>query len=246
MLNMFNTKKDFHDSNCTVAILPVGALEQHGSHLPVGTDNIFAEYFARQIAEKLEGAYLLPVIPITSSIEHREGKGTVFVKADTLALIIRDIAESLRYAGFKQLIILNWHGGNWIIKPTIRSLNRELHPFEVILLDSGLAAHRHGEIFKHTKNDLHAGEMETSLMLYLHKNYVGEIRSQTNTEFAPQAFMDYFDVTQITEDGYWGYPEEATIEKGEKMARIFIECALEYLQEIERMKLKVKESESLL
>lgn len=240
MLNMFNTKKDFEESNCTVAILPVGALEQHGSHLPVGTDTIFAEYFGRKIASKIENAYLLPVIPITSSIEHRKGKGTVYIKGDTLAMIMRDIAESLQYSGVKKLIILNIHGGNWSIKPAVRLLNRELEPFEVILVESNVASHRHGEIFKHTQHDLHAGEFETSLMLYLHKEYVKEIKEQINPEFMPQAFMDYFDVTEITQDGYWGFPEEATVEKGAKMASLFVECALEYIEEIERAKSKIK------
>src|SRR5690242_12092910 len=124
MLNMYNTRRDFLTTDCTTAVLPVGAIEQHGSHLPVGTDTIIAGEIALRIAERLD-AYLLPSISIASSIEHREAKGTVYLKADTLALVIRDITESLQYSGFKRLIIYNGHGGNWILKPTVRQLDRD-------------------------------------------------------------------------------------------------------------------------
>jgi len=222
-----------------VAVLPVGAIEQHGSHLPVGTDTIFAYDLASRLAEKLD-AYLLPVIPITSSIEHRKGKGTVYIKGETLALILRDIAESLDFSGFQKLIIVNFHGGNWIIKPTIRRINREMENMQVILLDGNMDMNKYQEIFKHVKNDLHAGEFETSLMLHLHPEYVSEIKKQNDPVFVPQAFMDYFDVTEITEDGYWGFPEEATSEKGKKVMDLMVEGCLEYLNEIEKVTMKVK------
>jgi len=133
MLTMYNSKRDFEASDCTTAVLPVGAIEQHGSHLPVGTDTIFAGEYAARLAEKLD-AYLLPVLPITSSIEHRKGKGTVYINGETLSLLLRDIAESLQISGFRKLIIVNFHGGNWTIKPTVRRLNRELAELQTILV----------------------------------------------------------------------------------------------------------------
>ncbi|MDF2668707.1 MAG: Creatininase [Paenibacillus sp.] len=243
MLSIFNTRKDFDKTECELAVLPVGAIEQHGSHLPVGTDTILANEFASRIAEQLD-AYLLPAIPITSSIEHRKGNGTVYIKADTLALVIRDVAESLHYSGYKKLVIVNFHGGNWILKPTVRNLNRNLEGMQVVLLHADVAMHRHGEIFKHLNNDVHAGEFETSIMLHTHPEKVQAIVPQTNPEFVPQAFMDYFDVTEITQDGYWGFPEEATADKGARVLDIMVQCALEYLQEIEIVTQKVKNRNS--
>jgi creatinine amidohydrolase len=222
-----------------VAVLPVGAIEQHGSHLPVGTDTIFAVDMASKIAEKIDG-YLLPVIPISSSIEHRKGKGTVYIKSETLALIVRDIAESLHFSGFQKLIIVNCHGGNWIIKPTIRRINRELANMQVILIDSNIASHTFQEIFKNVNHDLHAGEVETSLMLDLHPEYVTEIKRQNDPVFVPQSYMDYFDVTEVTEDGYWGFPEEGTAEKGRKAMDLMVECALDYINDVEKVTMKLK------
>lgn len=240
MLTVYHAKKDFEASDCRVAVLPVGATEQHGSHLPVGTDTIFAERYARELAAALD-AYLLPAVAISSSIEHRKGKGTVYLKSDTLALMLRDIAESLRFSGFSKLIIANFHGGNWIIKPTVRNLNRELRDFQAILLYAGeVARPRYHEIFNHVQNDVHAGEMETSLMLHLHPEYVGDIKREQDPSFVPQAFMDYFDVGDITPDGYWGFPEDATAEKGSKVLELMLREGIKYLADVDRITQQVR------
>lgn len=251
MLTMYNTKRDFECSSSDTAILPVGAVEQHGSHLPVGTDAVIAEAFSRRLAEHLD-AYLLPTLAITSSIEHRESKGTVYVKADTLALIIRDICESLQYSGFRKMIVVNGHGGNWILKPTIRQLNRDFadrkQDAEVVLIHSSIVLGRQGEVTQHVRNDIHAGEKETSIMLHLCEDYVREPVPQTAAPEVPQDYMDYFDVADLMEDGYWGYPEAATKDKGEKLLELMVECALEYLAQLEatRSAIKAKRSDDRL
>lgn len=96
--------------------------------------------------------------------------------------------------------------------------------------------HRHGEIFTHVEHDVHAGEFETSLMQHLYPEYVGEIRAAgSEQKFVPQAFMDYFDVTEVTDDGYWGFPEAATPAKGEQALALLVECGLAYIEEVERV-----------
>ncbi|WNQ12546.1 creatininase family protein [Paenibacillus aurantius] len=227
---------DFQTKECFTAVLPVGAIEQHGSHLPVGTDAIIAEEIASRLAERLD-AYLLPCVSISSSIEHRESKGTVYLKADTLALVIRDIAESLRYTGFKRLVLFSGHGGNWILKPTIRQLNRDFRErgeeMELILIPSTIALNRLHEIAKHVQGDLHAGEKETSLMLYLCPEHVKDIIPEEEPTAVPQDFMDYFDVTEMTADGYWGFPQEATADKGRRLLDLTVDCAVDFLDKIE-------------
>jgi creatinine amidohydrolase len=242
MLTIYNTRQDFLTKDCTTAVLPVGAVEQHGSHLPVGTDTIISNEMASRIAERL-GAYLLPCISIASSIEHREAKGTVYLKADTLAFVIRDIAESLQYSGFKRLIIFNGHGGNWILKPTVRQLDRDFKDkgveMELILIPPNIAFKRQGELMKNVQHDIHGGEKETSIMLHLCAEHVRPYVPQQSPTVVPQDFMDYFDVTELTEDGYWGFPEEATAEKGRKMLDLTLECAIEYVNEIERERARI-------
>jgi creatinine amidohydrolase len=240
MLTISNTRPEFEQRNPTVAVLPVGAVEQHGSHLPVGTDTIIGSAFAEKVAEKLD-AYLLPAVAITSSIEHRKAKGTVYLKAATLGLVIRDIAESLHEAGFRKLIIINGHGGNWILKPTIRQLNREMSEqftgipgLETILIHTSAGADKQAEVVEHKQHDIHAGEKETSIMLHLHPDYVKPIRECKEQTFQPQDYMDYFDVMDLSADGYWGYPESGTAAKGEKLIEIMAEAALQTIDRIER------------
>jgi creatinine amidohydrolase len=208
----------------------------------VGTDSIVSGAIAERLAERLN-AYLLPCISIASSIEHREAKGTVYLRADTLALVIRDIAESLQYSGFKRLVIYNGHGGNWILKPMVRQLDRDFKSrgvdMEVILIPPNIALKRQGEIMEHVQHDIHGGEKETSIMLHLCKEHVKPPIPQHAPTVVPQDFMDYFDVTELTEDGYWGFPEEANEEKGRRMFELTVECALDYLNEIERERRKI-------
>ncbi|MCC2685926.1 MAG: Creatininase [Paenibacillaceae bacterium] len=243
MLTMNNHTREFERLENGIAVWPLGALEQHGSHLPLGTDILIAEQLAKRVAERLD-AYLLPVQAITSSIEHREARGTVYIKATTLAAIVRDVAESLHYAGYRKLVIISGHGGNWIVKPTIRQLNRETDGMRIVYFTSTIGARREGETdVEHRQHDLHAGEKETSIMMHLFPDLVADIRApeQTDPHFPPQDFMDYFDVADLTEDGYWGYPESATPAKGEQLVNILVESILEYLEQVDEQGKQIEE-----
>lgn len=238
MLTMFSNKREFNNSDCDIALLPIGALEQHGSHLPIGTDALIAEKLGYQVAKKLNG-YLLPTIAIANSIEHRKFKGTVSISPETLSYIIKDIATSLEFSGFKKMIIINRHGANWIIKPTVRGLNRELQEIDIILISPDIGNGRCGKILQHVNNDIHAGEKETSLMLYLFKEYIGEIKLNDDHNYLPQSFLDYFDISDLTADGYWGYPEDATEDKGQKLFHLMLEETLNYISLIEKIRKKL-------
>lgn len=234
MLTFHHTRFDLAAADCTTAVLPVGAIEQHGRHLPVGTDTLLATAFAERLANRLN-AYLLPPLAITSSIEHRRAKGTVYLKADTLALVVRDIAESLRHSGFTRLVLANFHGGNWVLKPAIRQLNRDLAGFRTVLVHPELAPADYAAIFVHKSGDVHGGEFETSLMLHLYPDLVRPLPASgaAAATFPPQAFLDYFDMTELTPEGHWGWPEAATAEKGRRAMDALVETALRFIGQIE-------------
>lgn len=232
MLTLHHTRFEIAATDCSTAVLPVGAVEQHGRHLPVGTDTLLAQAFGERLARELD-AYLLPPLAITSSIEHRQAKGTVYLKADTLALVVRDIAESLRHAGFTRLILANFHGGNWVLKPTVRQLNRDHGDFRAILVQPELGAHDYQAIFEHPHGDVHGGEFETSLMLHLHPDLVRPYTAGAPETPPPQAFLDYFDMTELTRDGHWGWPEAATAEKGRRALDALVATGLRFVREIE-------------
>lgn len=245
MLSMNNTRRDFEQAQPQIAVLPVGALEQHGSHLPIGTDSIIAAAYAEQLAHHLN-AFLLPTLAITSSIEHRKAIGTVYLRADTLALVIRDIADSLHGSGFKQLLLVNGHGGNYILKPAIRQLNRDYADrqteMEVVLL-SGAIINAIGDDnpSKHPgSGDIHAGEKETSLIMHLRPDLVRQPVPGGVLPEVDQSMLDYWDMTELCADGYWGYPDSATAEKGRLIAERFVPRAIDYLEKLKRLKARLR------
>lgn len=231
LLTTQNTREDLLATACTAAVLPIGAVEQHGRHLPFETDILLAQALAGRLAEALS-AYLLPALAFSSSIEHRAAKGTVYLRSDTLALVVRDLAASLRHSGFTRLILANGHGGNWVLKPTVRQLNRDWPDFRTILVNPDLPAGAR-EGLEHPAGDVHGGEMETSLMLHLYPDRVRPVAASGETSFPPQAFLDYFDITDLTATGHWGWPEAASAEKGRRLFEGMVSSALEFVAAIE-------------
>src|SRR6266487_2043843 len=104
MLTALNTTLEAQRHKTRMAILPVGATEQHGEHLPLATDTIIIEAVAHGVAEKLD-AYCLPGLPFSISHMHRGSRGSVWLRNQTLMAVVRDIAVSVRHDGFKQLVL---------------------------------------------------------------------------------------------------------------------------------------------
>src|SRR3954469_21641591 len=102
-----------------VAVLPVGSFEQHGDHLPLSTDTLIACIVARQVAEAYD-LMLLPPVTIACSHEHAGWRGTVSISAATLHAMISDIAESLRASGVERLLLVNGHGGNYVLSNIVQ------------------------------------------------------------------------------------------------------------------------------
>lgn len=98
-----------------VVVLPIGAVEQHGPHLPLLTDTLLANSVVERLLEHLPEdvpAWFLPTLPFSKSTEHLGYAGTVALRAETLMAILKDVASSLVRAGFRRLLLLNFHGGN--------------------------------------------------------------------------------------------------------------------------------------
>jgi creatinine amidohydrolase len=193
------------------AIIPVGSLEQHGSHLPVSTDSLIAEYVARLAAEKV-GAFVLPVISYGVSFEHRP-MFNVSLRNSTLSTMIRDACISLAENRIKEIIILNGHHGNM---GALQHITQDLHA----RLPRGARVHTiHYWHMMKSEFD-HAGEVETSLVLAIAPELVRMDRAAPNSKElskskayntnAPGSFP------KITGNGVWGDPRKATATKGEK------------------------------
>src|SRR6201996_1437735 len=99
----------------TIVLLPVGAVEQHGPHLPLATDLLTADGLARAVAaehgDELD-LLVLPPIAFSKSNEHSPSPGTLVLRTGTMLALLADLARSLRFTPLRRLALLNGHGGN--------------------------------------------------------------------------------------------------------------------------------------
>jgi creatinine amidohydrolase len=230
MWNAENTSPEVEGSGSDIAILPVGAIEQHGSHLPLGTDWMEADAVAHRVSEVL-GAYLLPALPFSNSQAHARFRGTVSLQPETLAVVVKDLVSSLFAQGFKRVVLVNLHGGNAILKIAVRELNYLHSEGKVILVSPWIpaAAELH-VLFPDLDNDLHAGDLETSLMLAIDANLVRADRSDYVPQGLSGEFFDYLDISALTESGVWGKPSQASPEKGKAALDLMVEKTVQYIR----------------
>ena len=106
----------------TVAMLPVGSFEQHGDHLPLATDTIIACVIANQLATAYN-LLLLPPVTMSCSHEHEGFEGTVSISSRTLIAVIDDVQSSLARSGIKYLVLVNGHGGNYVLSNIVQEAN---------------------------------------------------------------------------------------------------------------------------
>jgi len=228
MLWYNSTADEIKDANTDTVVLSVGSTEQHGPHLPVGTDFIIAGAVAKGVAEKL-GAYLLPTLPISNCREHMGKKGSVWMNPDTFYNMIKDILLSLKEQGFKKIIYIQAHGGIFTGAPAIREVNATNPDIKVVKID--LVQYFTSDEMKgilECKDNLHACEYETSLMLHLNEELVKKDLIEDSIPNVPRDFLNYGSIFKYSKNGVWGKPSLATKEKGEKLLKLLVDKSVEY------------------
>lgn len=164
-----DTTDDVRDRRADVAVLPIGSLEQHGSHLPLTTDTVIACTIAREVAAA-HPVQLLSPVTISCSQEHAAWPGTVSISARTLHLVVTDVFESLRRSGVPKLVLINGHGGNYVLSNVVQEAAGDMALFPVARdWDEARSA---AGVETPARNDMHAGEVETSILLHAHPDLV--------------------------------------------------------------------------
>ncbi len=228
------------DRASTMLVLPLAACEQHGPHMPTGTDSIICEAVAEAVESKLtEEMLLLPTLWLGASHHHLPWQATMTADLATYETLICEILEPLLKNGFRRVLLLNGHGGN--IDPMRVALRRLQPVYPEVLLTAGsywssaekeLAACMEGEI----KTLGHACEAETSLMLHLRPELVqSELAAKMPnlSGYLPDdsdGLMICRDMAQRTENGATGRPDLATAEKGAKMFAVIVKRVTEVIQ----------------
>ena len=213
-----------------LAIIPVGSLEQHGSHLPVMTDWAIAAELGKRVAEKM-GAFLVPALPISTCREQMGKKGSVWMEPMTFYQMMTDIILSLKLQGFKKVGILQCHGGIFVMTPLVRDLNARHNPdLMVALVDSGVySPPLRAEGILETPAELHAGESETSKVLAIAPETIHMDKAVDFVPDVPRPYLNYGSIFRASPSGVWGEASKATAEKGEKIFQRSAEIAVEEL-----------------
>ncbi len=194
-------------------ILPFGAVEEHGYHLPLSTDGDVAFAVAKELS-KNRGVVFAPVVWYGVCNTTRVYPGTVTVGFDSFKSYVSDLLDSLWENGFSRVYIISGHlGGSHVSALKEASRERDL---EVLFFD--LRVVDHSAILETMA--FHACEAETSLMLYLHPEKV-DMTKAVDEEIETIEFSMTSSV-KPTKSGVWGSPTKATREKGEKLFKQII------------------------
>ncbi|MFE3829336.1 creatininase family protein [Streptomyces sp. NPDC059092] len=228
------TTEDIRAARPQVAILPVGSFEQHGAYLPLVTDTVVACVIAREIAAA-HPVQPLPPITVSCSHEHADWPGTVSISAATLHAVVRDIAGSLRRSGMKSLILVNAHGGNYVLRNVVQEsagsgTRMALFPGSA---DWDAARNRAG-VETSSHSDMHAGEVETSILLHAHPELVRPGYETSDCVADDRKHLLTLGMAAYTESGVIGRPSRASAAKGKELLAGLVDSFGDYLSLLTR------------
>jgi creatinine amidohydrolase len=219
-------------------VVAFGSTEQHGRHMPLGTDAVLGDEFGWGLAERLD-AFLAPTVRFGCSEHHLSFPGTISLRQETFESIVNDVVKSLSRHGFRRIVLLPTHGGNF--KPLAEAFAK-LEPVENIKVLAftdleGLVrtAFKSSLAFgvNAAQSGAHSGEWETSLMLALRPEqvkmdhaaagFVGEL-----SEIMARVFDG---IQNLDENGVLGDPRPATAEAGRKYLEEIVEYLYQWVQQ---------------
>ena len=208
-----------------LVILPAGSVEQHGPHLPTGTDTFASNVIGHAVAERMDGL-VLPATPFGVTPMHMPFEGTISLTPDTYMRVTTETCVSTARHGAKNLLILNWHEGNIpSLAIAAESLHRD-HGMTVLTVQACYVAE---ELYGKTCNGLtHGGEIEALAVLAYRPDLVHLDRIDYSSDHSHGHKMDKLrrtrsyqpvltDIRSIAPTGWFGSPQHATAEKGTRM-----------------------------
>lgn len=220
------------DKENVVLIQPVGAIEQHGPHLPLIVDTAIGVAVLGKALSKLDSdlpAYALPPLYYGKSNEHWHFPGTITISAQTLLATVTEMAESLYRAGFRKLVLMNSHGGQpQVMEIAARDLHVKYDDFLVFPLFTWRVPNIAGELLtpKEKQLGIHAGDAETSLMLSILPEQVKMEAAVVeypsglpeNSLLTMEGKLPFAWATRdLSQSGILGDPTVATKEKGDRI-----------------------------
>jgi creatinine amidohydrolase len=222
------------DGEFDKAILPIGATEYHGPAFPYGTDSITAETLAESFARELGWTVVLPTLAYGVSHHHLAWPWTLSLRPDTMALVVRDIAESLLHHGIRKLLIVSAHDGNPPAATVAARVLSQEHDMSVAIFSGWQGKAKAALAGEREIDEDHAGQSEMSMVLYA----APETARLNLATHQPNQFMDHpvdliggFDGTVPL--GYSGNAAAATPEEGEAIVIALTDLVVPFLRELD-------------
>ena len=228
------TEADEEARGAEHAILPVGSFEQHGMYLPLITDTAVA----CAVSVELVGTYslfMLPPVTISCSHEHSTWRGTVSISSRTLQAIVDDVYSSVTMSGYRSLIIVNGHGGNYVLSNVVQEGSAAGK--SMALFPSGAdwkQARRAGNLATTDHEDMHAGELETSILLHANPELVTPGYESADWIADDRRHLLTSGMQRYTKTGVIGRPSLATAEKGKAVLGSLVESFASVLDSFNR------------
>ncbi len=227
--------------NDAIALLVFGACENHGDHMPFGSDFIFPMELAKRVAKKSKkkNIIILPAIPYGVSLHHNEFQMTVSLESHTLEMIVEDLFNSIVKNGIKRILVINGHDGNIAPVESAARVIKNNNPGVVIAsLEAWwvLVGEITNDLFEVWHGLGHGGEAETSTMLAVRPDLV-------NMDYAPIEVIPKFPndkvrifwkFDELTTTGATGAPRKATVHKGIQALKALENVLLEFIEDMDR------------
>jgi creatinine amidohydrolase len=232
----------------SVVVLPIGAVEQHGPHLPLMTDYLLADSIGNAAVEEARqqglDVWILPTIAYTKSDEHSWAPGTMWLSWDTLMRTIVDLGRSVAATPATRLVFLNGHGGNTaLLQVAVREVRRRfgLRTFAMPSLVGG-TDRPNGEGVDERGLSIHGGASETSMVMYVRPDLVDLSKAERNVpeHIADLTYLGFnakpVSFGWLSDDfgpsGVIGDPTQATVAYGKSLFEFSVEQAVATLREI--------------
>jgi creatinine amidohydrolase len=230
-----------------VIIQPIGAIEQHGPHLPIAVDSAISLGVLGKALGQLDEqipAYALPCLYYGKSNEHWHFPGTITLSAATLMSVIKEMALSIYRSGFRKLVLMNSHGGQpQIMEIAARDIHQENQDFAVFPLFTWRVPHIAGELMtaKEKEYGIHAGDAETSIMLSLLPEQVNMNKAvteypqglPTDSLLSMEGKLPFAWLTgELTKSGVMGDATAASQEKGDLILKSVADGWVQVIQDI--------------
>ena len=238
------------DKENVVIIQPIGAIEQHGPHLPLVVDAAIATAVLGKALAELPAeipAYGLPPLCYGKSNEHWHFPGTITLSSTTLMATLMDVGSSLYRAGFRKLVFINGHGGQpQVLEMVARDLHQQYEGFCVFPLFVWSVPNIAASLLTPKEQELgiHAGDAETSLLLSLlpeqvrmdvaATEYPSNLPDETSLLSMEGALPFAWTTRDLSKSGVLGDPTVATKEKGDRILDSLVQGWVQVLQDVYR------------